>query len=126
MIRFTLPWPPSVNNYWHRNGKTIYVSKRGKEFRNEVYYLCRQYKDAFDCDAALAMFIWVYPPDKRKRDLDNLLKATCDSLEYVAFSVGIYFKFFSSTVDSVAEQAVESVLGANGIDIDFSEDKKKR
>ena len=83
MIRFTLPWPPSVNNYWHRNGKTIYVSKRGKEFRNEVYYLCRQYKDAFDCDAALAMFIWVYPPDKRKRDLDNLLKATCDSLEYV-------------------------------------------
>ena len=44
----------------------------------------------------------------------------------VAFSVGIYFKFFSSTVDSVAEQAVESVLGANGIDIDFSEDKKKR
>ncbi len=27
------------------------------------------------------MFIWVSPPDKRKRDLDNLVKATQDALQ---------------------------------------------
>lgn len=43
-----------------------------------------------------------------------------------ALGVGVYLKFFSSTVDSAIEQAVESVLKEHGIDIDFSADKKKQ
>jgi len=30
----------------------------------------------------LAVFIEVYPPDRRRRDIDNLLKAIIDSLEH--------------------------------------------
>jgi hypothetical protein len=43
----------------------------------------------------------------------------------MAFALGVYFKYFTKHVDSAAEQAIEAVLEANGIDIDFSEDKKK-
>jgi len=34
----------------------------------------------------LAMFIKIYPPDKRRRDIDNVLKALLDSLEHA----GVY------------------------------------
>ena len=43
----------------------------------------------------------------------------------VAFAVGIGYKHFSKSIDSPAEQIAEQVLDAAGIDIDFSEDKKK-
>jgi hypothetical protein len=41
-----------------------------------------------------------------------------------AFAVGLYFKYFTDHVDHPAEQAAEQVLDANGIDVDFSKDKK--
>ncbi len=41
-----------------------------------------------------------------------------------ASSVGLYFQFFSKSIDSPIEQAAEQLLKENGIDIDFSESKK--
>lgn len=41
-----------------------------------------------------------------------------------ATAIGLYFQFFSNSIDSPVEQAAEEVLKANGIDIDFSESKK--
>ena len=81
-----LPWPPSVNHYWRRQGSRYFVSSEGKAYKDSVYYLCAQYRGLFKPCDRLSLFIDAYPPDKRRRDLDNLIKAIQDSLQYA----GVY------------------------------------
>lgn len=101
MLNFRLPWPPSVNDYWgvstaHKTKKQIwYVKPAGKAFRDECYYIARQ-KTALD--GKLELRVVAFPPDKRRRDLDNLLKATCDALEY-ANVVGDDYQFCKKTIE---------------------------
>ena len=40
------------------------------------------------------------------------------------FAVGMFFKYYSKIIDSPIEQIAETVLKQQGIDVDFSEDKK--
>ena len=47
------------------------------------------------------------------------------ALIIAATVTGIYFQLFSKTIDHPVEQAAEKVLSNHGVDIDFSEDKKK-
>ncbi len=77
-----LPWPPSVNHYWRRKGNRYFVSAEGKAFRDETYYRCSKYKGTFNPNQRLSINIEAYPPDKRRRDLDNILKSLLDSLQY--------------------------------------------
>ena len=83
-ICFELPWPPSANHYWFlvacKGGGRKVIGKKGKQFRECVAEHLK------DCDKALyekrlEVSILVFPPDKRKRDLDNLLKASLDAIE---------------------------------------------
>jgi len=79
MISITLPWPPSVNHYWVRTkfgGMTI--GRHGKAFRAESLRLIHGYKIPSLGNARCDITIDVYPPDKRKRDLDNILKGILD------------------------------------------------
>lgn len=81
MIELWLPWPPSINHYYGRarNGR-VFIKAEGVRFRSRVSDIVadnRCEKQTGD----LAMFIFVSPPDKRKRDLDNLVKATQDALQ---------------------------------------------
>lgn len=78
----TLPWPPSVNHYWRRCGDRFYIAKKGIYYRVEVEKLTNQYKYFFDPDDSISMHIEAYPPDKRRRDLDNVLKSLLDSLQH--------------------------------------------
>jgi len=81
-LKLTLPWPPSVNTYWRTfNGRMI-ISQKGREYRKAVQdqILLQRMKKHFDC--TLRVTIEAYRPDKRRRDLDNLLKATLDSLTH--------------------------------------------
>ena len=74
-----LPWPPSVNTYWrHGRGRT-YISENGKRYREIVFV--RTVRLLPYCQQRVAVEIMAFPPDRRKRDLDNLLKALLDSLE---------------------------------------------
>ena len=84
MIKIELPWPPSVNHYWlQRRGGGRYISERGVIFRRDVMFLtAKAGLKQFSEHSRLSIKIDVYPPDKRKRDLDNLLKATLDALQY--------------------------------------------
>lgn len=59
------------------------VDKRGKDFRNLVKYIVGKRDCLTD---RLAVDILAYPPDKRRRDIDNLLKATLDALQHA----GVY------------------------------------
>lgn len=77
----TLPWPPSVNTYWrHARGRT-YLAERGRQYRRLVFncVLWQNYGRT-ELDARLALYIEACPPDRRTRDLDNLLKGPLDAM----------------------------------------------
>lgn len=94
MIELTLPWPPSVNSYKKvgrlittKNGKlyqTRINTQETKEFYYYVWLKIRSLKVTTRMEmpigATISMQVHAYPPDDKKRDLDNILKALCDSL----------------------------------------------
>ena len=86
MIIIVTPHPPSVNHYYGqaRSGKR-YIKPAGIEYRIAT----KEYVDRHKLVAPagfLQVGIQVYPPDNRRRDMDNLLKATLDSLQHA----GVY------------------------------------
>ncbi|HNX25798.1 MAG TPA: RusA family crossover junction endodeoxyribonuclease [Phycisphaerae bacterium] len=80
-MELQLPFPPSVNHYWRNfRGRTI-ISKAGRDYRAEVCAtLAGGGKPPFIGRIALCMD--AFPPDRRRRDLDNILKASLDSLTH--------------------------------------------
>ena len=80
----TLPWPPTVNTYYTvaRNRKIL--SKRGRQFKEHAGLLIRSPEKPLEGD--ISVFIRAYPPDRRKRDIDNILKPVLDVLT----TAGIY------------------------------------
>lgn len=81
-VELTLPWPPSVNTYWRTfNGRMI-ISAKGREYRTAVAEQVLIQRGAKHLTGPLTVVIEAYRPDKRRRDLDNLLKAALDSLSH--------------------------------------------
>jgi len=74
-----LPYPPTINHYYFttKQGRRI-ITAKGKAYHQEVGYLLNSYKPTSD---PVKMLINVYPPDNRRRDLDNILKVLGDSME---------------------------------------------
>jgi crossover junction endodeoxyribonuclease RusA len=81
-----LPWPPSVNHYWRHTKNGHYISAEGINYRETVFYSCVKHRGTLPDDARLSVRIEAFPPDKRKRDLDNVLKALLDALQ----KAGVY------------------------------------
>jgi len=86
-FRLALPYPPSVNHYWTQ-GRTwggrrnTYVSPEGEAYRWRVLEVIRQQAPGGRISLLGPVLLWldVYPPDRRRRDLDNILKALLDAL----------------------------------------------
>lgn len=75
-----LPWPPSANNYWRKWNNRMVISPQARAYHQKVSYIAKEY-GRMTADARLAVSMFAYPPDKRKRDIDNLVKITLDALE---------------------------------------------
>ena len=76
---FDLPWPPSVNRYYRHVGPRVLISREGRKYRMMVVSrLGGRYPKQ---KGRLRLTAEFYPPDARRRDLDNLLKCTQDSLQ---------------------------------------------
>ena len=86
MIEITLPWPPSVNTYWRNFDGRMIISARGREYRETVGDQMTLQKMVKHFKGNLRVEIEAFRPDKRRRDLDNLLKATLDGLAHA----GVY------------------------------------
>lgn len=82
-----LPFPPSLNAYYRNvNGRTL-ISAEGRAYRNAILACPDVGKAArWPEDQRLAVSFTAFPPDNRRRDLDNMLKCVCDALTYA----GIY------------------------------------
>lgn len=85
-LTYTLPWPPSVNHYWRRvliGGKLrTLLSKEGREFKQTAVRAVLQQRrgPSAPLSGRLAIAVTLFPPDRRRYDLDNRLKAVLDSL----------------------------------------------
>lgn len=78
---FRLPWPPSVNSIYKRTRTGTALSGRAKQYRDAVAWTCYEQHVRRWMDTRLALTITAHAPDRKNRDLDNLLKATLDALE---------------------------------------------
>ena len=89
-----LPWPPSVNSYKKvgrivktKSGK-LYQQRRNtvhtEKFYFDTYILSKKSMPPewpkFDDSAIFSVQVYAYPPDNKKRDLDNILKVLIDGL----------------------------------------------
>ncbi|QDT62424.1 Crossover junction endodeoxyribonuclease RusA [Stieleria bergensis] len=81
MFKFKLPFPPTINTYWRHVGQRVLISRRGRNYRKQVMeYL--QTRDIKTLTGPLSVNIELYTPDRRRRDVDNVLKAILDSLQW--------------------------------------------
>lgn len=81
-LTLELPWPPSINHYWCFTRRGTFISKRGLAFRQEVTARLRAAGVFKPITAPLRLDIACYPPDRRRRDLDNILKSLFDALQH--------------------------------------------
>ena len=77
-MKLTLPWPPSMNTYWRRHGHIMHVSHAGKKFQRAVLAIVGE-RQGFG-DSRVSVSVRAFPPDKRRRDIDNILKPLGDAL----------------------------------------------
>jgi crossover junction endodeoxyribonuclease RusA len=75
---YTLPWPPSINHLYGRHGNRTFIKKAGVLYHKRTLEIVGK---IFPFTGRLKLTIVVFEPDKRRRDLDNLLKITQDSLQ---------------------------------------------
>ena len=73
--------PPSVNHYWERTGKGMKLSDRARQFHAVMMALV----PALGLSSRLKLEVIFHFPTKQKRDIDNHLKATIDSLVKCGF-----------------------------------------
>jgi crossover junction endodeoxyribonuclease RusA len=105
-VKLTLPYPPTVNHYWGQVGSKKFLGKKGKEFRQDVY-ICAYNARKGTLDARLHMEVYLYPPDNRKRDVDNVLKPLLDALEHA----GVYEN--DSQIDKLCITRMDVIKGGS-------------
>jgi crossover junction endodeoxyribonuclease RusA len=76
-----LPWPPTANtNVRHAEG-AHYLTDEHKEFRAEVARRVNS-RSCRHLVGRLRVSIAAFPPDKRRRDLDNAIKPILDACQH--------------------------------------------
>ena len=102
----TLPWPPSINHYWRRVGPRTLISREGRTFRRNVCALLGGGGPRKPpAGGRIALCMDAFPPDRRRRDLDNIAKPVLDALEHA----GVYLD--DSQIDLLLTQRREIVRG---------------
>ena len=87
ILSISLPFPPSVNQAYRQWQGRLLISEAGRKYQKSVNFIwlaMKQDKRAVEFGKdRLRVTIFAYPPDKRRRDLDNLGKLLLDGLEKV-------------------------------------------
>ena len=81
-----LPFPPSVNHYWRHVGNRTLISRTGRAYRKQVLHDVQQLKLWWVITGPIRLEAIVTRPDRRRRDVDNLLKSLLDALDHA----GVY------------------------------------
>jgi len=81
VIELELPHPPSLNHYWRRVGAKTLISRGGRAFRIAVCSILAA-RGVRPMSGPLEVYLDIYPPDRRRRDVDNFQKALLDALAH--------------------------------------------
>ena len=78
-VELELPFPPSLNHYYRHVGPRVLISRDGRKYRENVTAIARRAGHAtFKCPVQVELDL--YPPDNRRRDIDNSQKSLLDAL----------------------------------------------
>jgi len=80
-MQVELPFPPSVNHYYRHVGPRVLISREGRAFRETVCAILARL-GVRRMSGPLAVVTDIYPPDNRRRDLDNTQKALLDAMQH--------------------------------------------
>ena len=79
-LQFDVPWPPSVHRYWRHGRGRVYLAPAGRQFIELVRNAMPLFHEPWETED-IKLVVLAHPPDRRRRDLDNILKALLDALE---------------------------------------------
>lgn len=83
VITLILPYPPTVNHMYRRARGHLTLTPEALAFRHAVRMIA-MVQAVTPITGPVAVFLNVYRP-RRRGDLDNILKATLDALQGVAY-----------------------------------------
>lgn len=76
-------YPPTVNNYYVKTQRGLFISAKGKKFRDTLIKdVLEQLAGMEAIDYKIRVEIVAWPPDKRIRDLDNIKKPLFDAMTH--------------------------------------------
>jgi len=105
MPSYDFPYPPTMNTYWRNwNGRTV-LAKRGREYKSAVEAVVGPQPPRLSGPLCVMLSVW--KPDRRKRDLDNLLKPILDACTHA----GVWGDDSQVKALSIAEVGVQSPGG---------------
>lgn len=85
-LTLVLPWPPTGNHATqHTRAGRHYLTSEYKAYRLEVLARVLEARTR-PLHGRLAISLHAWPPDARKRDLDNVWKTTADAMQHA----GVY------------------------------------
>jgi len=80
ILTLFLDWPPTVNNYYAHTKRGVYLSAKGRKYSHSVELDVQEQAPDIYITETVLMEVHLFPPDRRRRDLDNYMKALQDSL----------------------------------------------
>jgi len=121
-ISLTLPWPPSVNHYYGRSKSgNVYLKEAGRMYRkNAAVEFARLGWPRID--GFVRVDIIASPPDRRRRDIDNIRKAAYDAISDRKGHTGV----IADDVHIQADSAVMAEPGEGVIHISITSLGKER
>lgn len=109
MFQLQIPFPPSVNTYWGFRGSHRFLTAKAKAFKAVVASEFRASGQRGFGKARLHIDIRLHAPDKRARDIDNVVKSTLDALT----QAGVFVD--DSQVDVLHVQRLAPIKGGMAV-----------
>ena len=81
-MQIKLPFPPSLNHYYRQWGGRTLISRAGLAYRRRIAAEVFAHNGALMQPMAgpLAVTLELFPPDRKRRDVDNYCKCLLDAL----------------------------------------------
>lgn len=75
-----LPFPPSNNNYYVKTKRGVFISQKGKKYREELSQQLAEQLPGVFIDERIMLETIYFMPDNRTRDVANYSKALHDAI----------------------------------------------
>jgi crossover junction endodeoxyribonuclease RusA len=93
MTELVFAWPPSILSPNNRSHWSI-KAKAAKAYRADCWAITKEAKVILPDSEKLALWVDFYPPDKRRRDDDNMIASFKSGRDGIAEALGIDDKRF--------------------------------